>query len=108
MDLSLCRKFIFLDRFGATAVVVAPVWAGASFFTKLWPDGKHAAKFIRKMELFQPFFVCGPLVTSLGMRGRKPYLTAVMKIYFSTSYSWQPSICKQLFLSGGCEKCVKR
>ena len=88
--------------------MVAPVWAGASFFTKLWPDGRHAAKFIRKMVLLQPFFVCGPLVTSLGMRGRKPYLTAVMKVDFSAPYSWQPSIYKQLCLSGGCDKCVKK
>ena len=96
---------VILRRFQVTAVVVAPIWAGASFFAKLWPDGRHAAKFVRKMLMIRPFFVCGPLVKSLGMRGRKPYFTAVLKVDFSTPYSWQSSTCKQLCLSGGCEVC---
>ena len=85
--------------------MVAPVWAGASFFAKLRPDGRHAAKYVKKMIVIQPFFVCGPLVKSLGMRGRRPYSTAVLKVDFSTPYSWQSSTCKQLCLSDGCEVC---
>ena len=82
------------------------MWAGASFFARLWPDGRHAAAFIRKMVLLQPYFICSPLVLSSGMRGRKPYLTAVLKVDFSTTYSWQSSLVKQLCLAGGCDKCV--
>ena len=102
----MVQEIQFLCRFEATAVVVAPVWAGASFFARLWPDGRHAASFVRKMMLVQPYFVCGPLVVSSGMRGRKPHKTAVLRVDFSAAYSWQSSLSKQSCLAGGCEKCV--
>ena len=34
------------------------------------------------MIITQPYFICGPLVNGNGMRGRRPYKTAVMHIHF--------------------------
>ena len=87
-------------------MVVVPVWAGASFFNKLWPDGRHAAEFVVKMVLMQPFFVCGPSVTSDGMRGRRPFTTAVLKVDFSAPYSWDSNTRHQLCVRNGCEVCL--
>ena len=62
--------------------MIVPVWAGASFFTIFWPDGQHAAGFVKKMLLMKPFFICGPLVNRNGMRGRRPYKTAITLVNF--------------------------
>ena len=66
---------------GVAAVMVVPVWP-ASSYNIFWPDGVHAAVFVSGMLIVQPYFVCGPLVNGNGMRGRKTYRTAVMKVDF--------------------------
>ena len=73
-------------------MVVVPVWPRSSYFTKLWPDGRHAAEFVVEMMVMQPYFECGPLVTSDGLRGRRPFNTAVLKVDFSVPYLWDPSV----------------
>ena len=41
--------------------MIIPVWAGSSFYSTFWPDGRHAADFVSKMEFVNPYFECGPL-----------------------------------------------
>ena len=88
-------------RCQVSAVLVVPVWAGASFYSTFWPDGKHAAGFVSKMEFVNPFFECGPLVTGSSMRGFKSYRTAVMRVDFTKP----PRKNKRFCLSGGCGEC---
>ena len=65
-----------------SAVMVVSVWANSSFYGVFWPDGFHATEFVTNMLRLQPFFVCGPLVISHGMRGRRCYRTAIIKVDF--------------------------
>ena len=88
-------------RCHVSAVMVIPVWAGSSFYSTFWPDGKHAAAFVSKMEFVNPFYECGPLVNGTSMRGFKPYRTAVLKVDFTKP----PRKTKKLCLSGGCREC---
>ena len=97
---------IILVRFQASAVVVVPVWPQSSYFSKIWPDGRHVAKFVTEMMFMQPYFECGPQVTSNGLRGRRPFYTAVLRVNFSASYLWDSDICYQLCLRYGCEECL--
>lgn len=84
------------------AVMVVPVWPNSSYYNVFWPDGFHAAEFITTMFTVQPYFLCGPLVTSNGMRGRKPYHTAVVKVDFREGGGQGgPKLC----LLGGCWAC---
>ena len=39
-------------------------------------------EFVTGMILMRPSFMCGPLVTSNEMRGRRPYRTAIVKVDF--------------------------
>ena len=84
------------------AVMVVPVWPNSSYYGVFWPDGFHAAKFVIDMILLQPFFLCGPLVTGNGMRGRKPYRTAVIKVDFRKGGEQGGRL---LCLLGGCWAC---
>ena len=87
-----------------TALMIVPIWAGASFFSIFWPDGRHAAGFVTKMLVIKPFFVCGPLVTTDALRGRKSFSTAALKVDFT-----RPNVSartdEQFCLAGGCAAC---
>ena len=50
-------------------------------------------------------FVCGALVTSNGMRGRKRYDTAVMKVNHSRENSGESKRHPKFCLRGGCNLC---
>ena len=84
--------------------MIVPVWAGASFFSIFWPDGRHAAGFVSRMLIMKPFFVCGPLVTTDALRGRKSFFTAALKVDFTRS-TVRASTNKQFCLAGGCASC---
>ena len=89
-----------------TAVMIVPVWPGATFFGVFWPDGRHAAEFVTKMLLFKPYYVCGPLVTTRALRGRTSFDTAALKVDFSSKSSVFSRVNKRFCLLGGCMKCV--
>ena len=82
--------------------MVVPVWPNSSFYGVFWPDGFHAAEFITEMFLVQPFFICGPLVTGNGMRGRKAYQTAILKVDFRVG---EGRSGQKKCLVGGCWGC---
>ena len=63
-----------------TAVCIVPVWTNSSFFNVFWRDGQHTADFVTKMIITQPYFICGPMVNGDGMRGKRPYMKAVLHI----------------------------
>ena len=95
------------EKFACSAVMVVPVWPNSAWYTVFWPDGRHAAPFITKMILIRPYFICGPLVTSTGMRGLKSYLTAVVLVDFRAARQGASGgsgggRC----LQGGCAKCI--
>ena len=78
----LVPAWMHIKRWRVSAVMVVPVWANSTFYSHFWPDGRHAAPWVQGMLLLQPDFICGPLVTSTGMRGRKSYLTGVLLVDF--------------------------
>ena len=96
------ENYSFLFRCQVSAVLVVPVWPGASFFSTFWPDGRHPAEFVVKTRTINPFFECGPLVSGSSMRGFKSYKTVVMKIDFREL----PHEGEQFCLSGGCSGCA--
>ena len=89
--------------YNAKAVFVVPVWPASTFYNTFWPDGTHGLEGTQKMLIRNPYFVCGPLVTSHIMRGRAPYQTAFMEVNFSRQAAQLPLSKK--CLKGGCEKC---
>ena len=84
------------------AVMVVPVWPNSSFYGVFWPDGFHAAECVTNMFLVQPYYICGPLVTGSGMRGRKPYQTAILRVDFRVGGGRSG---QKLCLLGGCWGC---
>ena len=86
-----------------SAVMVLPVWPGASFFPTFWPDGDHTADFVSKMEFINPCFECGPMVTGSSMRWFKPYKTAVLEVDFREPLARNKLFC----LKGGCRLCKR-
>ena len=92
------------QKFGVTAVIIVPVWPNSSFFSVFWPDGRHSADFATKVTYIQPTFLCGPLVTSTGMRGKKSYQTAAMLVDFRASRA-SSSLLGESCLLGGCVAC---
>ena len=53
-------------------------------------------------------FICGPLVKSNGMRGRKSYITAVLKVDFrkGEGRSKRDGQEGEFCVEGGCMDCV--
>ena len=92
---------------GASAVMVVPVWANSTFFSVFWPDGRHGASFINRMMLVQPTFICGPLVASWAMKGKKSYKTAVCLVDGKAGREQgATSRLQESCLLGGCEECT--
>ena len=91
-----------------TAIIVTPIWPGSSFYNVFWPDGRHTAPFVAEMIVTQPFFICGPLVNRNGMRGRRPYKTAVMLVNFRQNAPKQNPPGSSKCLQGGWEECWSR
>ena len=75
-------KHLIKVHLQVTAVIVTPIWPGSSFYNVFWPDVRHTAPFVTNMIVTQPFFICGPLVNRNGMRGRRPYKTAITLVNF--------------------------
>ena len=98
-------KLQSFPRYGVTAVMIVPCWPGSSFFSVFWPDGKHAAGFVSKMVLFSPFYICGPLVTTTALRGKKSFTTAALRVDFSRQCSVSTRRRKIFCLAGGCDDC---
>ena len=104
----LCEAVWHLRVQGVEAAVVVPIWATSSFFTCFWPDGRHCAKWVRDMLVVQPHFVCGPLVRSSAFKGRRSFLTAVLKVSFvgfDGRNFYEPAYERRLCLRGGCSWC---
>ena len=96
-----------IQRCGVTAVMVVPVWANSTYFSVFWPDGRHGADFIARMMFVQPTFICGPLVASWGMKGKKSYQTAVCLVDSRVREGQgAPSRLAESCLQGGCEECT--
>ena len=104
----LCEAVWHLKVQGVEGAVVVPVWAGSSFYSCFWPDGQHCAKWVQDMLLVQPHYVCGPLVRSSAFKGRRSFLTAVLKVSFlgfeGRSF-YEPAYERRLCLQGGCGAC---
>ena len=94
------------ERYEVSAVMVVPIWPSSTFFSTFFPDGKHAAKFVTKMRRLQPIFICGPLVRSNGMRGRKSYITAVLKVDFRRGVARRGVQEEEFCILGGCNACL--
>ena len=94
------------ERYETSAVMIVPVWASSTFFPTFFPDGKHAAEFVTKMRRLQPIFICGPLVKSNGMRGRKSYITAVLAVDFRRGVGRRVKQGKEFCLDDGCNACL--
>lgn len=101
----LVQALRHFEKFACSAVMVVPVWPNSTWYTVFWPDGRHAATFIQKMILIKPYFICGPLVASTGMRGLKSYQTAVVQVDFRAARRGAAG-GRGLCLQGGCEKCA--
>ena len=86
--------------------MVVPIWPSSTFFSTFFPDGKHAAQFVTKMRRLQPIFICGPLVKSNGMRGRKSYITAVLAVDFRRGVGRREKQGKEFCLDDGCNACL--
>ena len=86
-----------------TAVIVVPIWPNSSFFNIFWPHGQHMADFVTTMIVTQPYFLCGPLVNGNGMRGRRPYVTAVLHVNFRQDAP-KKLLSSSMCLQAGCEK----
>ena len=57
----------------------------------------------------KPFFECGPLVTSKGLRGRKSFDTVVVGMDFrdfSLDYFHSSFVKREMCRKGGCENCI--
>ena len=105
---SLLRDaMLHFRRYKVAAVMVVPVWPTSSFFSIFWPDSTHAAKCVTKVLLVQPEFICGPRVTEQVMRGRRSFLTAVMKVDFRGERVVQEGGWREFCLQGGCQKCTR-
>ena len=89
-----------------TAVMVVPIWPASTFFSSFFPDGRHAASFVTKMRRLQPIFICGPLVKSNGMRGRKNYVTAILKVDFRRGAVRRRQKSEEFCVFGGCGDCM--
>ena len=94
------------ERYETSAVMIVPVWASSTFFPTFFPDGKHAAEFVTKMRRLQPIFICGPLVKSNGMRGKKSYITAVLAVDFRRGVGRREKQGKEFCLDDGCNACL--
>ena len=94
------------ERYEVSAVMVVPIWPSSTFFSTFFPDGKHAAQFVTKMRRLQPIFICGPLVKSNGMRGRKCYITAVLEVDFRRGVFRRENQEEEFCVHGGCNVCL--
>ena len=91
--------------YGTSAVMVVPIWPSSTFFSSFFPDGTHAARFVTMMRKLQPIFICGPLVKSNGMRGRKSYVTAILKVDFRRGAFRRQQESEEFCVLGGCRGC---
>ena len=109
MPKDLCEVVWKLQEDRAKGALLVPVWPASSFFNFFWPDGRHSASWVESMWLTRPRFVCGPLVTSNGFRGRRIFESAILNISFENFVdgNFHTSVTKQeLCLLGGCDICV--
>ena len=64
-----------------TCVMIVLCWAGGS----VWLDGRHTEGFGSKGVFFSSF-VCGLLVKSAALRGRKSFTTGALRDDFSQQF----------------------
>ena len=65
-----------------TGVMIVLCWAGAF----VWRYVRHAEGFVSKVTFFSSFFVCGLLVKTAALRGRKSFTTAALRDNFSQQF----------------------
>ena len=109
MPKDLCKVVWRLQEQEAKGAILVPVWPASPFFNFFWPDGSHAASWVEGMWITRPQFICGPLVTSKGFKGRRIFESAVLKVDFANFLEenfFTPSVRKELCLVGGCNKCT--
>jgi hypothetical protein len=105
----LCQAVWHLQEQQVSGVILVPIWPKSSFYSFFWPDGRHPAYWVEAMLVVKPFFICGPLVTGRGLRGRRPFYSAVLKVSFLADrrsrgggVNLRPDLC----LRGGCHYCT--
>ena len=91
-----------------SGVVLVPVCPRSSFFSFFFPDGKHLAVWVSEVMWTRPYFVCGPLVTSRGFRGRRRFDSALLKADFRGFVMkdfYKPNLSPKWCREGGCNDC---
>ena len=96
-------------KFGASGVVILPLWKNCSFFNFVFPDGKHPGPWAQELLRFCPIsFIYDPCVTSSTFRNNPSF--DIVAIHFSfknclfncfASSLAAPHLC----LEWGCTKC---
>ena len=104
----LCQMVLHLKNEKVSGVVVLPVWPRSSFFSFFFPDGMHLAFWVTEVLWTRPYFICGPLVTSRFMRGRKSFDTVLIKVdfrNFDEDMFYDANVSVKGCRNGGCVLC---
>lgn len=95
-----------LANFGASGVIVIPVWFRASFFHWFFPDGVHAATWCFKLVKFSPTFTSSLYVGPV-FKGKKDFDTVALQFSFKVCPLERESNTHRDFcLRGGCNVCL--
>ena len=105
----LCQVVWQLADQKVSGVILLPVWPKSSFFSFFFPDGVHLAAWVAKVLWVHPWFVCGPLVVSKGLRGRKKFdSVAIMADFrcFDMEKFYVSRVEEQWCRESGCKACL--
>jgi hypothetical protein len=96
-----------LANYAVSGVVVIPVWPMSAWFNFFFPDGRHAANWVKTLLLIDPFYSSGFRVGTV-FKGRKSFPTCVLEFDFAQIDRFEnnsinlPSYC----LRKGCKYCA--
>ena len=106
---SIVASLLHLRKFGASGVLVMPLWPSCSFFNFVFPDGRHPGSWALSMIRFRPEgFLWDPCIKSQTFKNNPTF--DVLAINFSFRLcEWncfsRAAINYQLCLDWGCDLC---
>ena len=106
---SIVAVLLHLRKFGASGVLVVPVWPSCSFFNVVFPDGRHPGSWAMDLIRFRPSgFLWDPCIRSHTFKNNPSF--DVVAIHFSfRKCNWdcfaRKEINFKLCLEWGCSRC---
>ena len=101
---------LHFSKFNAHGLMIIPVWKSASYWFRVFPDGRHCCTWIRKFLLFKPTgFVYDDQILSSTFKNPCNFEMIAVLFDFSNinvEDLFLPNVRKEFCIADSCDKCT--